>query len=216
MANNRKKGSPAGVIFALLMLIVIVIALVIVLRSCSLDDGGQTGTPPAVTNGAVVTDPASGGSAPANTPAGTTAPTPTPTPTPTTTPTPTPTPTPAVDTTGSFRSDSGTPLNIVVDWSLSGSGSERTLVVTVYAESYSLHSVGAWHGGSLTIGGQTYYFDTEAIDYDGPGQGTNLLGTVTANIGSLSLPTQAELSWHFQGTYGDVELDSITATGTIG
>ena len=126
------------------------------------------------------------------------------------------TPTPAVDTTGSFRSDSGTPLNIVVDWSLSGSGSERTLVVTVYAESYSLHSVGAWHGGSLTIGGQTYYFDTEAIDYDGPGQGTNLLGTVTANIGSLSLPAQAELSWHFQGTYGDVELDSITATGTIG
>ena len=98
----------------------------------------------------------------------------------------------------------------MVDWSLSGS----TLTVTVNVESYSLYSQGAWHAGSVTIGGQTYYFDTEAIEYDGPGLGTNLLGTVTIN--SVSSGSQAEVSWHFQGTYGDVELDTITATGTIG
>ena len=112
--------------------------------------------------------------------------------------------------------NTGTPLNITVDWQISGSGSSATLLVTVYAESYSLHSQGAWHAGWLTIGGQTYYFDTEAIDYDGNTLSTNLLGTVAASIGTANLPTTAELSWHFQGSYGDTDLETITATGTIG
>lgn len=216
MANNRKKGSPAGIIFALLMLIVIVIALVIVLRSCGTGGEGATTTPP-VTN--AVTEPSEG---PASTPEGTQAPstpsaTPSATPSPTPSPTPTPTPTPSsVESSGSFRSDTGTPLNIVVNWEISGSGSSATLLVTVYAESYSLHSQGAWHAGWLTIGGQTYYFDTEAIDYDGNTQATNLLGTVAASVDTANLPATAELSWHFQGSYGDTELETITATGTIG
>ena len=95
-------------------------------------------------------------------------------------------------------------------------GGAARLTVRLYAESYSLHSQGAWHAGWLTIGGQTYYFDTEAIDYDGNTLSTNLLGTVAASIDTANLPATAELSWHFQGTYGDVKLDSITATGTIG
>lgn len=218
MANNRKKNSPAGIIFALLMLIVIVIALVIVLRSCSAtDDGGDSTTPPVQTgevSNAPVTTPGSGSAAP-STPS--TAPSAAPTPTATPEPTPSPTPAPpAIESSGSFRSDTGTSLNIRVDWQISGSGSNATLLATVYAESYSLFSQGAWHAGCLTINGQDYYFDTEAIEYEGPGQGTNLLGTVTAPVDTASLPTSATLTWHFQGTYGDTELENIVATGTIG
>ena len=98
----------------------------------------------------------------------------------------------------------------MADWSLSGT----PLTVNVSAESYSLYSQGAWHAGSVTVGGQTYYFDTQAIEYEGPGQGTNPLGSVT--ITGVTAPAQIEVSWHFQGTYGDVELETITATGTIG
>lgn len=217
MANNRKKSSPAGIIFALLMLIVIVIALVIVLRSCSATDGGEaTPTPPAESGETTAPSetPEENTNAPA-TPSTTPSTAPTPAPTPEPTPSPTPAP-PAVESSGSFRSDTGTHLNIRVDWQISGTGSSATLLCTVYAESYSLHSQGAWHGGWLTINGTDYYFDTEAIEYDGPGQGTNLLGTVTAPVDTASLPASASLTWHFQGSYGDTELESIVASGTIG
>lgn len=214
MANNRKKGSPAGVIFALLMLVVIVVALVIVLRSCSMDTGDGGTTPPAATENTAVTEPPQTAAPATESPAAQTVP---PTQTPAPTPSPTPSPTPAPESSGSFRSDTGTSLNITVNWSISGSGSQRTLLATVYAESWGLQSVSAWHGGWLTIGGQTYYFDTEEINYDGSnGLGSSLLGTVSADISSLSLPATAELTWAFRGSYSGVDLDTITATGSVG
>ena len=209
-SNNRKKSSPAGIVFALLMLVVIVIALVIVLRSCSMSDGGDESAPPAteavtdVTEPGGSTAPESPGAAPSETPA---APSPTLTPTPT--PTSTPTPTPAANASGTMRSDTGTALNIVADWTLSGT----TLSVNVSAESYSLRANGAWHGGWVTVGGQTYYFDTKDINYDGPGQGTNPLGSVT--ISGVNPGVSVEVAWHFQGTYGGTELETITASGVI-
>ena len=214
MANNRKRGNPAGAIFALLMLIVIVVALVIVLRSCQ-GPGGEGASSPSANPGEVstnveqpsgesggdITDPTAGATntpvPPTSTPA-----TPSPTPVP-------PTPTPLPSASGSIRSNTGTGLNIVADWSLNGS----TLTVSVDAESYSLYSQRAWHGCSVTVGGQTYYIDTEPIEYDGAALATHPLGSVT--ISGVSRGAQLEVSWHFQGTYGGTALDSITASGAI-
>ena len=210
MANNRKKGSSAGVVFALLMLIVIVIALVIVLRSCSAQNGGEgsSSTPPANTE-TVVNSPENTPAQPSGTPAGESAP-PSPSAAPSETPEPTPSPTPApANASGTLRSNTGTSLNIVADWQLNGT----TLTVNVSAESYSLYSQGAWHAGEVTVGGQTYYFDTQAIEYDGPGQGTNPLGSVTIN--NVSLGAAISVSWHFRGTYGGTELETITAAGSL-
>ena len=168
--------------------------------------GSETSEPPA-TAGAVDNTPAGESQTPSTEVPSTPAATPVPTPSPT--PPSTPSPTPPDSASGTLRSNTGTGLNIVADWSLSGT----TLTVKVSAESYSLYSQGAWHAGSVTVGGQTYYFDTQAIEYDGPSLGTHELGSVT--ISGVSAPAQIEVGWHFQGTYGGTELDTITASGTI-
>ena len=131
-------------------------------------------------------------------------------------PTPTPTPTPAVNaSSGSFRSDTQTGLNIVVDWTLTPGANGATLSFKVSTESYSLYNNEAWHGLSVTIGGQTWEFDTKAIEYDGPGLGTNELAEGSVELSTSSIPATATVNWHFQGSYGGTDLENITATGTI-
>ena len=76
------------------------------------------------------------------TPSPTAVPTPTPVPTvaPTETPVPTmePTNAPTYEQIGSFRSDTGAKINLVVKWRISGSGDALTLHLDAYAESYAL------------------------------------------------------------------------------
>ena len=107
-------------------------------------------------------------------------------------------------------------MNIVVNWTLSGSGEETRLHIALSAESYSLQTREIWQGAVLSIGGETYEFDTEAVDFSGPGQGENPLGEIDVTLDSASLPAEASVTWRFQGSYGGEELNEITATGTIG
>ena len=117
---------------------------------------------------------------------------------------------------GRFRTDTGPALNIVVNWTLSGSGEETRLHIALSAEGYSLQTREIWQGAVLSIGGETYEFDTEAVDFSGPGQGENPLGEIDVTLDSASLPAEASVTWRFQGSYGGEELNEITATGTIG
>lgn len=223
MAANNKK-SPAGAILALLILVIIVVALIFILRGGGDESDTQT-TPPAT--GEVVNTPEGGESqddpvsptdgvtetnAPTDVPTETVQPTAEPTPS----PTPTPTPAPAAAS-GSFKSDTGTGLNIVADWTLTTNGDgTSTLALKLSAESYSLYTVDSWHAAKLELGGSSWEFDTKAIEYEGPGLGTNELGTLTATISSSAVPATATLTWNFQGSYGGTELPKIVATGTIG
>ena len=196
MANNRKKGSPAGVIFALLMLVVIVVALIIVLRSFGMDDpAGSSPTPPVNTES--VTDP------PETEPPETEPPE-------TEEPSPSPSATPAANASGSFRSDTGTSLNIIADWSLNGS----TLTINVDTESHTLYSSGAPGAASVSVNGRTVYFDTEDIEFEGWGPVRNELGSVT--VEGVTAPAEVEVTWYFRGSYGGTELETITASGTVG
>ena len=57
-----------------------------------------------------------------------------------------------------------------------------------------------------------------AINYDGPAQRTSPLAdyTFTVNLAdgqSASLPLSVE--WHFRGSYGEVQIDSIECGGII-
>ena len=212
MANYNKKSSPAGIIFALLMLIVIVIALVIVLRSCSA--GGETAGSASPDAGTVTTGALESAVPPTGTPADRPSDTPeppsSPSPTPSPTPSPSPSPTPPASASGSISSDTGTSLNIVADWTLSGS----TLTVEVSAESYRLQSVGAPNAGWVSVNGVEHFFNTQEINYEGPEQGRSPLGSVT--IEGVSAPAQIEVVWLFRGSYGGVELERISASGSIG
>ena len=221
--SGKSNKSPAGAILALLILVIIVVALIFILRGGGDDENEDLNTPPA--EAGEVSDAPSQPSdgededdvnvptPPAESPVQESA---APTPTPTPTPEPTPTPTPAVSaSSGSFRSDTGTGLNIVVDWTLTPGASGATLAFTVSTESYSLYNNGAWHALSVQVGGSTYEFDTEAISCDGPGLETNELSTGTIQLSSSDIPAAVTVNWHFQGSYGGTELETISASGTV-
>ena len=221
--SGKSNKSPAGAILALLILVIIVVALIFILRGGGDDENEDLNAPPA--EAGEVSDAPSQPSEgededdvnvptpPAESPVQESA---APTPTPTPPPTPTPTPTPAVSaSSGSFRSDTGTGLNIVVDWTLTPGASGATLAFTVSTESYSLYNNGAWHALSVQVGGSTYEFDTEAISCDGPGLETNELSTGTIQLSSSDIPAAVTVNWHFQGSYGGTELETISASGTV-
>ena len=223
MSGNSKK-SPAGAILALLILVIIVVALIFILRGGGEDKDVETDAPNAgdvseVLDGSTApenteppTDGDDGADKPSEAPTETAEPTPSPTPS----PTPTPEPTPNLSaTSGSFESDTGTGLNIVVDWTLTPGASGATLAFTVSTESYSLYNNGAWHALSVQVGGSTYEFDTEAISCDGPGLETNELSTGTIQLSSSDIPAAVTVNWHFQGSYGGTELETISASGTV-
>lgn len=225
MSGNSKK-SPAGAILALLILVIIVVALIFILRGGGDGDGDvQESQEPGISTDlpldtdapeetSIPTDGADSSAPPTTNPTEPVEPTAEPTPS----PTPTPTPTPAAQaTSGSFKSDTGTGLNIVADWTLTPNGDgTSTLELKLSAESYSLYTVDSWHAAKLELGGSSWEFDTKAIEYEGPGLGTNELGTLTATISSSAVPATATLTWNFQGSYGGTELPKIVATGTIG
>ena len=216
MASNNRRRNPAGAIVALLILVMIIIALVVVLRQ----GGGDVQESP----GPDAQESAAPSASPQEEPETEATPTPAPTPTPTPTPEPTETPQPSEpaqeavgDAEGALRSDTGTGLEIRADWSLSAAeGGAARLTVRLYAESYSLQTREIWHGAVLSVGGQSYEFDTQEVDYAGPVLGENELGELSVELEGLSLPAEASVTWRFQGSYGGEELEEITASGVIG
>ena len=147
----------------------------------------------------------------------------TPTPQPTPTPEPTPEPTPpgstrTVNESGSFSSNTGTKLNMQVNWSVtSANDSELTLQLDLVLYSYTL-SVGP-HNGVVNVNGTDYSFTSPGISYKSEkymnaAPMTSLTVTVPAQLGeTVSIPV--DVSWDFYGTYGGKDIGRITAAETI-
>ena len=160
------------------------------------------------------------------TPAPTAAPASTPTPTATPAPTPPPTPAPAVTpepnrqlNSGSFMSDTGVPMNIKVEWSVSTSGSSQAEVtVKVSLDSYSLHMSEVPGSVVIDLNGSTATLGNPSVNYDGNTKLNTPFGskTFTVNLSSgesMSLPLS--VTWHFGGKYSKVDLTDIVASGTV-
>jgi cytoskeletal protein RodZ len=208
MSNPRRKSNPASVLVAVLLLLLVFIALIVVLRSCAAQKPESTPSP----------TPVAATQTPTATPSPTPEATPSPTPSPTATPAPTPSPTPVPELSGSgsFRSDTGTYLNLVAEWTASPAGDGKTKVtVTLYAESYSLQCRDIWHGGSVTLLGETKTFDTPAVEVKESGLTKTLLGSADFTL-NLDGGADCTAVWAFRGSYGDKEIDSITAAGRVG
>ena len=221
MQRNNKLNLP-GILIVLLLLLLVAVAIAVIVRSCG--TGGSTTPEEPKTSSSVPgnSDTGTGGSGSATNPKGSPnaaqpSSKPSPTPTPTPTPTPAPTPKPAAKAAnGSMASNNTNGLNIKLDWSVADAGSGNvTLTLKLYAVSYSLYCRDIWHGAELSIGGKTYAFDTKAISYAGPGQGTNALGTHTVTIPATALGN-ATINWHFKGSYSGVDVPVVTASGKIG
>lgn len=152
---------------------------------------------------------------PTDTPTQTAAPQPTPAPTPAPTPTPQPTPTPVqtVSGNGSFSSDTGTGLNIKVDWkAYNAADGSIKLRIDVSASSYSFYTSALWNAIELKINGQSYYANSPDISYDGDSLKYHEMAgfDVPASSGS----TNIEVIWHYNGSYSGKELKDIEASGS--
>lgn len=149
---------------------------------------------------------------PVETPEPTKAPDPTLQPAATPEPTPAPTPRPA-DASGSFSSDTGTALNLLVNWAVyTDGGGSRKMEVALSAAHYALHTDYSAYALSLTVGGRSYSADCAAIQYDGAERTVTPLHVFTLEAPSGSAGIEAV--WHFKGSYSGKELERITASGT--
>ena len=103
-------------------------------------------------------------------------------------------------TNGSFQSDTGTGLNIRVDWSVvSDNLGTKTLEVQVSSLSYSLSSIELASGVELTVNGAVYIGKSAAVRYDGKA----LISTPLASFSIPNLSGTVKLTavWHFNGSY---------------
>ena len=216
------------------VLLIIVFLLVVALICSWLTNTDKTEeqpaentNPPEESSNVIVIDPnGTQSTASANTPApaATPAPTPTPTPAPTPTPVPTPTPTPTPQYgdslgSGSFKSDTGLPINLRADWSVKTvSASQVEVTIKVSVDSYAIHLQAVPYAVKLNVNGEYVSMDAPAVDYDGSAATNTVFGskTFTVNLSegsSANIPVAIE--WHFGGTYGGEQLDVLECGGTI-
>lgn len=154
-----------------------------------------------------------------------------PTASPTATPTPTPIPTATTEPvqpvipqgevigSGSFTSDTGTPLNLRADWTATVLDSERVKVtVNVYLVSYQIEVRELYNAVNVSVGDQYASADSPAIKWE---NNTRLETLLASTVHTLSLPSGSSASfplaaqYQFGGTYSKVELPVIECGGTI-
>lgn len=210
-----KKSAVFVVIFIIVLAAAVVISFVRLSDSFKKPD--PTPTPTAAETAAVTDAPA-----PVETPEATAEPTveptPEPTPAPTETPQPTPTPAPTPEThtalnSGSFKSDTGTNLNLVVSWSAYSEGGTK-LDIEIGAESYSLFTSALPGSITLTVNGAAYTLSSPDIAYDGQTLTVTPLCSKTVDVTGLS-EAEIAVSWSFRGSYGGVELEEISASSNV-
>ncbi len=121
---------------------------------------------------------------------------------------------------GSFRSDTGTGLNIRADWSAAISGTDTAdITVTVYADCYSLYTTATPGALNIAVDGQYVSLASPAIERDG----TAGAGSVEINSRTFTVPLLSgahreiplEVAWLYRGSYSGVNLDSIECGGNI-
>ena len=187
------------------------------------DDAGRsetvvTATPaPEATRGPLATP------EPAETfhPAPTAEPAPTEAPPAESTPTPTPAPSsspgtvlPGTIASGSFRSDTGTALNLVADWqAVSVSDTAARLTVTLSLESYSL-DIGERRGNLLTFNGQEYYFMTDPIEITGGDFVKTPIYVWSQEVPLSQLSFELSVRWNLLGSYSKQEMEAIELSGS--
>ena len=151
-------------------------------------------------------------------------PPPTPVPTPLPTPTPVPTPPPFVPGqivgSGTFRSETGVPLNVRAVWTAKTLDQNRVRVtVEVYLESYSLEIVASRNAVNVSVGDSYVSADTPTVSLDNNTQlQTTLIATTehTLDLASgqvRSFPVQVQ--YLFRGVYFQRDIDTIECGGAI-
>ena len=204
------KKSAAPILILVFLLVAVGIFVVFRISKNNALDTQNPGTTATATPEPTATTP------PTATPEPTGTPVPTATPVPTETPVPTvqPTAAPVQDQSGEFRSDTGTYINIVVKWTVTGSGGTKTLKLDTYVESYALVTGDRTSDVVFTVGGNVSYASSKAIRLDNVPLTQTFLGSTSVDVTS-GTDVPVNVTWHFNGTYSNQNIATIVAEDTL-
>ena len=117
-----------------------------------------------------------------------------------------------VTASGSFSSQTGTSLNILISWSATvDEFGAKSLSVTVSSMSYSLSAGALPNSVELSVNGMIYSATPNAVNYSGSTLCANTLASFM--IPNAVGPASITASWRFNGVYSGVALNTITASG---
>lgn len=212
------KKSAAPILILVFLLVAVGIFVVFRISKNNASDTQNPGTTATATPEPTATTPPTATPEPTGTPVPTAVPTavPTVTPVPTETPVPTvqPTVVPVQDQSGEFRSDTGTYINIVVKWTVTGSGGTKTLKLDTYVESYALVTGDRTSDVVFTVGGNVSYASSKAIRLDNVPLTQTFLGSTSVDVTS-GTDVPVNVTWHFNGTYSNQNIATIVAEDTL-
>ena len=212
------KKSAAPILILVFLLVAVGIFVVFRISKNNASDTQNPGTTATATPEPTATTPPTATPEPTGTPVPTAVPTavPTVTPVPTETPVPTvqPTVVPVQDQSGEFRSDTGTYINIVVKWTVTGSGGTKTLKLDTYVESYALVTGDRTSDVVFTVGGNVSYASSKAIRLDNVPLTQTFLGSTSVDVTS-GTDVPVNVTWHFNGTYSNQNIATIVAENTL-
>lgn len=115
------------------------------------------------------------------------------------------------ETSGTFKSDSGTKLDIIVNWSVSENAGSKLLHVDVSTTSYSLNYTSMSNAVELEINGEKYAADSNTISYN------SKTTMATLPLASFDRPVYGSsaylvVTWNFNGEYSGQQINKIVAT----
>ena len=202
------KKSAAPILILVFLLVAVGIFVVFRISKNNASDTQNPGTTATATPEPTATTP------PTATPEPTGTPVPTAVPTETPVPTVQPTAVPVQDQSGEFRSDTGTYINIVVKWTVTGSGGTKTLKLDTYVESYALVTGDRTSDVVFTVGGNVSYASSKAIRLDNVPLTQTFLGSTSVDVTS-GTDVPVNVTWHFNGTYSNQNIATIVAEDTL-
>ena len=116
---------------------------------------------------------------------------------------------------GSFRSDTGTALNLVADWRAAAiDATTARITVTLSLESYSL-DIGERRGNILTFNGEDYYFVTDPIEIAGGDFVKTQIYVWSQEIPMSELSFDLAVRWNLRGSYSKKEMEAIELSGSF-
>ena len=121
---------------------------------------------------------------------------------------------PSVLASGSFRSDTGTALNLVADWrAVAIDATTARITVTLSLESYSL-DIGERRSNVLTFNGEDYYFMTDPIELEGGDFCKTQIYVWSKEINMSELSFDLSVRWNLRGSYSKKEMEDIELSGS--
>ena len=124
------------------------------------------------------------------------------------------------DYTGEFTSDTGTALNLVVQWAANENDDNYDVTLRFYVDSYSIW-VGDRDSNVLKVktssGTKEYTFKTKELNREDNKQKRVLVGekTITLSADELASGAKVKATWNYRGSYSGTDLSEITASGEI-